>query len=506
MSGLRLSQVGKQFGDFSALTDVSLTFGRGSITAVLGENGAGKTTLMNILYGLYQPTTGEVRLEGRALALRSPKDAIACGIGMIHQHFHLAPALTVAENVLIGAAPPWRRVDLREQARAIRQLGDDHGFDIDPQAAVWKLPMGMQQRAEILKALYRKARVLILDEPTSVLAPTEVASLLSILARLRDAGTIILFVTHKLDEVFSCADRVAVMRQGRLVFEAAARDTSAAELSRQMVGRELPPAPVASGSRRVGPARLRLGRVCARSDRGTVALDHVDLEVRGGEVLGVTGVDGNGQRELAEVIAGLRQPHAGSIELDAVDVTHEGVRERLHRRGLGYVPEDRHTTGLVLDHPVWMGFFLRAFYRRPASAGGLMLRRRMRERAAQWVQEYDCRLRSIEQPARELSGGNQQKVILAREIEAQPAVLVVSQATKGLDIGAIDFVQRKILEQRERGTAVLYVSTELEHVLEVADRVSVMYRGTLSAPIDRAQLSMERIGALMSGSAAARAA
>lgn len=499
MSYLELRNLSKSFGDFSALKDVSVSFDKGSITAVLGENGAGKTTLMNVLYGLYRPSGGQILLDGRPIVLRSPKDAIRHRIGMIHQHFHLAPALTVAENVLIGSDRFAARLRLREHVQAIAKLSDDFGFDIDPDAPVWKLPLGMQQRAEILKALYRKAEVLILDEPTSVLAPDEIKALLRILIRLRDAGTTVLFVTHKLDEVFATADRIAVMRHGELVSCVPAGRTSQAELARQMVGHELPPVPASRGGGVAGDVQLRVTGLAAKNDRGGAALEGVSFELRAGEVLGITGVDGNGQRELAEVIAGLRKQDAGSIELKGVSIGSASIRDRLHKHALSYVPEDRHKTGLVLDHAVWLGFFLRGFYRAPAARWTLLQRRSMRTRAEDLVKGYDCRLRSIDQPIRELSGGNQQKVIIARELEATPSLLVIAQATKGLDIGAIDFVQRKILEQRDRGVAVLYISTELEHVLQVADRVGVMYRGQLSKPVDKRELSMEQLGARMSG-------
>ena len=499
MSHLEVRNLSKSFGDFKALDDVSLSFEEGTITSILGENGAGKTTLMNVLYGLYRPSAGDIVLQGRPVALRSPKHAIRHRIGMIHQHFHLAPSLTVAENVLIGSAGLATRLDLRKEVQAIARLSEEYGFDIDPDAPVWKLPLGMQQRAEILKVLYRRAEILILDEPTSVLTPQEIESLLGILKRLRSAGSTILFVTHKLDEVFATADRIAVMRSGRLVSCVEASRTTQAELSQQMVGRELPPLPEAGSHRAEGRILMRVEGLAARNDRGGTALDGVAFALRGGEVLGITGVDGNGQQELAETIAGLRKQDSGVIELDGADIGSASVRERLHRHRLGYVPEDRHKTGLVLDHAVWLGFFLRAFYRSPAARRALLQRRSMRAQAKTWVERYDCRLRSLDQPVRELSGGNQQKVIIARELEAEPRVLVISQATKGLDVGAINFVQRKILEQRDRGVAVLYISTELEHVLQVSDRVGVMYRGRLSEPVDSRRLSMSELGALMAG-------
>lgn len=498
MSYLTLQGVCKSFGTFKALDGVTLQADKGSVLAVLGENGAGKTTLMNVLYGLYRPDSGQICVNGRPVVLHSPRDAIAHRIGMIHQHFHLAGALTVTENILVGLHSGAAPLDMATHERRIKKMSVDFGFEIDVRAPVWKLPMGMRQRAEILKALYRQAEILVLDEPTSVLAPDEIVALLDSLARLKAAGTTILFVTHKLDEVFAAADNVVVMRHGKVVVNRPTRETSARELSQHMVGREV--APVATARQNApGEELLRLVKVSARNERGVKALDGISLQLRRGEVLGITGVDGNGQKELAEVMAGLRQQDDGRITLDGLDLGGATIRERIHTHRIGFVPEDRHSTGLVLSQPVWKNFFLRSFYRRPFSRRGLLNHRFMRQEAQRLARQYDCRLRGIEQPAGELSGGNQQKIILAREIEARPQLLIVMQATKGLDIGAIEFVQRKILEQRDAGVAVLYISTELEHVLEVADRVAVMYRGRITGELERADVTPERIGMLMSG-------
>ena len=498
MGELSLQGVCKRFGEFKALDEVTLAARGGSVLAVLGENGAGKTTLMNVLYGLYRPDAGRIRVDGRIVELASPRDAIAHGIGMIHQHFHLAGALSVAENILVGLERGARPLSLAQHEARIASMCAGYGFDIDVRAPVWKLPMGMRQRTEIAKALYRNARILVLDEPTSVLAPTEVQSLLESLRTLKAAGTTILFVTHKLEEVFALADDVVVMRHGKVVAARAAADTTARELSQLMVGREIAPvsAPRAAA---VGEVALRVSGLRARNDRGVRALHDVGLQLRRGEVLGVTGVDGNGQKELAEVLAGLRPAESGSIELAGEEIAHASIRERVHRHRIGFVPEDRHASGLVLKHPVWKNFFLRNFYRAPQARRGLMDRARMKREAQRLARQYDCRLRGIEQPAAQLSGGNQQKIILAREIEAGPQLLVVMQPTKGLDLGAIEFVQRKLLEQRDAGVAVLYISTELEQVLEVADRVAVMCAGRITGVLPRGEATPERIGLLMSG-------
>lgn len=500
MGELSLQGVCKRFGEFKALDDVTLRARGGSVLAVLGENGAGKTTLMNVLYGLYRPDAGRISVDGRPIELASPRDAIAQGIGMIHQHFHLAGALSVAENIVVGLQRGVRALGMAEHERRIQALCTEYGFEIDVRAPVWKLPMGMRQRAEIAKSLYRNARILVLDEPTSVLAPGEIKGLLDSLSRLKAAGTTVLFVTHKLDEVFALADDVVVMRHGTVVATRRAGDTTARELSQLMVGREIAP-PALQRAASAGDVALCVSGLRARNERGIRAVDGVDLELRRGEILGVTGVDGNGQKELAEVLAGLRMPESGSIELAGQDITRASIRDRIHRHRIGFVPEDRHSTGLVLKHPVWKNFFLRNFYRAPQARRGVLDFGLMKQEGQRLARQYDCRLRSIDQPVAELSGGNQQKIILAREIEAGPQLLIVMQATKGLDLGAIEFVQRKLLEQRERGVAVLYISTELEHVLEVADRVGVMVRGRIGGVLLRAQATRERIGLLMSGAA-----
>jgi ABC-type uncharacterized transport system ATPase subunit len=372
------------------------------------------------------------------------------------------------------------------------------GFDVDPSAPVWSLPMGMRQRVEILKALYRNAKILILDEPTSVLAPNEIGAFLAGIKRLRDAGHTILFITHKLEEVMQVADRVTVMRSGRVIDEMEAAGTTAKALARSMVGRDV----MVELERREdheGDVLLAVEKLVATGDRGTRALDGLSLSVRAGEILGVTGVDGNGQRELSEVIAGLRPLDSGRILVAGKDIGALDVRQRKIEGGIGFVPEDRQTTGLVLDYPVASNLVLRDFNRAPASRRGLVDFGFVRRHAAELVKRYDIRLRSVQQPARFLSGGNQQKVILAREIEACPRILIVMQACKGLDVGAIEFVQNTILDLKAKGVAVLYISTELEHVLAVADRVVVMYRGRATGSLERAEATPDRLGELMAG-------
>jgi simple sugar transport system ATP-binding protein len=499
MDHVVIDGISKSFGAFLALNNVSLRIRRGAIHAILGENGAGKTTLMNILYGLYRPDSGTMSLDGRPLELASPKDAIARGIGMIHQHFMLVNSLTVTENIVLGLGRGLGAIDLKAHEARVRQMSRDFGFDVDPAVEVWKLPMGMRQRVEILKALYRKAEVLILDEPTSVLAPGEIVSFLNVLRSLRDANHTIIFITHKLEEVMQIADRVTVMRQGRVTDEVDAAKTTPRELARLMVGRDVIMKIARRPSTPAGRPMLKLTDVVAVSDRGIRALDGLSLEVRAGEILGVTGVDGNGQKELGEVIGGLRPLAGGAIEADGRDIGTLSVKQRREKAGIGFVPEDRQSTGLVLDYPVASNFVLRNFDGPPVSRNGILDLAYIRGNAEKLIKHYDVRLHSAQQPARFLSGGNQQKVILAREISARPRILVVMQACKGLDVGAIEFVQNTLIALKSEGVAILYVSTELEHVLEVADRVAVIFRGRITGTLPIAEATVERIGELMGG-------
>lgn len=498
MSYLVLDRISKRFGGFDALSNISLSVERGTARAVLGENGAGKTTLMNVLFGLYRPTEGSIQIDGKAVSFRSPADAIANGVGMIHQHMHLAEALTVTENIVLGLGGLHSSLNLRRHSAKIAALSERYGLAVEPDQPVWKLPIGMRQRVEILKMLYRGAKILVLDEPTSVLAPNEIDSFLERVKALRDDGTTILFVTHKLDEVMRVADTVSVMRHGQLVAERDIGQTDVRQLSRLMVGRDVEPVRVPRLTAPGGPVLECLDLV-ARGERGLTALDRVSLTIRQGEILGVAGIDGNGQNELAEIICGLRKPESGSIRAGAMEITGLGVSARMRGSRIGFVPEDRHGTGLVLDHSIATNFVLRSFRRGPVSRLGLINARFIADQARRMMKRYDVRSRSPAQPARELSGGNQQKIILAREIEAGPEILIVMQATKGLDVGAIEFVRRKILEARDRGVAVLYISTELEHVAEVADRIAVMHRGRFTGEVLPGEATAEHIGLLMSG-------
>lgn len=496
---LKLDNIAKLFGEFRALDGVHMEIEQGSIHAILGENGAGKTTLMNILFGLYQPEEGEITLHGEVTRIPSPRIAMDMGIGMIHQHFMLVDTLTVAENVALGLPNQGTTLDLDAIAARLAELSEEYQFDIDPYEEVWKLPIGMRQRVEILKVLFRDADIIILDEPTSVLAPNEIANFLKGMVRLKAAGKTVIFITHKLDEVEAIADDVTIMQHGKVCAEVKVAQSSAREMARLMVGREVVHDKMDRGDKEPGNVILKATDLHARNTRGIEALKGVSLEIREGEVLGVAGVDGNGQAELSEVLTGLLEPESGTIQLDGEDITHTSVHSRRHTHGLSFVPEDRHHTGLVLDFSIAQNSMLRDFQISPFSKKGVINFGKIREIAKDWVKRYDVRMRNIDQHVRFLSGGNQQKLIFAREVECDPRVLVVMQPCKGLDVGAIEAVQRTVMAERAAGKAVLYISTELEHIMTVADRIAVMCAGEITGILTPDEVTDERIGALMGG-------
>ncbi len=495
---LVVDRVTKTFGDLKANDAVSLRVHKGTVHAILGENGAGKSTLMNVLYGLYHPDAGRILIGGREIRIDSPRAALEHGIGMVHQHFMLVGPLSVAENVILGLKEGRATLDIAGHARRLTELSNSFGFDVDPSEAVWKLPIGMQQRVEILKLLYRNVDILILDEPTSVLTPSETGPFFEVLGRLKEAGKTILFITHKLEEVMEVADEVTVMRDGHVTASLSTAETNPRELARLMVGRDVV-FDISRPESHAGDAMLEVEDLRAASDRGLDALDGVSLSVHAGEILGIAGVDGNGQSELAEVIAGLRPHHAGTIHIGGSDVTDATVAERKHAFKMGYVPEDRQRVGLDLHHSVAFNLMLRSYRRAPFARFGVLNFKAIFENARRLVGRYDVRLQDIGQETRFLSGGNQQKLILAREIEDNPEVLIASQPCKGLDVGAIEFVQNTLLDQREKGVAILYISTELEHIMAVCDRIAVMSRGRITGVLKPEEATPERLGMLMAG-------
>ncbi len=475
---LELRGITKVFGSLVANDHIDLVIEPGEIHALLGENGAGKSTLMNVLYGLYDPDGGEILVDDVPVTFDGPGDAMAAGIGMVHQHFMLVPVFTVAENVALGHEPlkGGRLIDARKARGLVKEISDRFGFEVDPDAMVEDIPVGVQQRVEIIKALSRDAKVLILDEPTAVLTPQETDELIAIMRQLKEAGTSIVFITHKLREVRAVADRITVIRRGKVVGTA---DPSApeTELASLMVGRS-----VSLGVDRApaepGDATVQIRNLTVLDPLGTPVVDDIDLDVRRGEILVVAGVQGNGQTELTEAILGLRTPVAGSITLDGNELVGKGVAGTLEA-GVGFVPEDRSTDGIIGEFSVEENLVLDRFHSAPFSKGGALDKAAIRENAESRIVEFDVRTQSVTTPAGTLSGGNQQKVVLAREMSRPLQLLIASQPTRGLDVGSIEFVHKRIVAERDNGTPVIIVSTELDEVLALGDRIAVMYRGRI---------------------------
>ncbi|MEM8614563.1 MAG: ABC transporter ATP-binding protein [Cyanobacteria bacterium P01_H01_bin.105] len=486
MSDLQLVDITKRFGRFTANDCISLTVQAGSIHGLLGENGAGKSTLMNILSGLYQPDGGQILLDGQSVNINAPAAAIRHGIGMIHQHFMLVPQLTVTENIILGC-PEGLHLDVRSQSQKIAQLSQTYGLEVPPLARVEDLPVGIQQRVEILKVLYRQARILILDEPTAVLTPAEIAGFLETLKQLASRNHTIIFISHKLDEVMAVCDQVTILRRGKQVASYATTDTNRTELARLMVDRDVEinsrPEPQPAGE-----IVLDIRDLWVTTDRQVEALRGLSLQVRAGEIVGIAGVDGNGQRELADAIAGLIPIQKGTINItDSI------------QRKIAYIPEDRQKQGLVLGFSVARNLILKAFARLPFCQRWLLQREKINTNADAAISDFDIRTPSPQIPVRQLSGGNQQKVILARELAGEPGLIIAMQPTRGLDIGATAEVQQSLLAQRSRGAAILYISTELEEVMAMGDRLGVIYRGQLVAVLDASVATPEQVGLLMAG-------
>jgi general nucleoside transport system ATP-binding protein len=494
---LELRGITKVFGSLVANDHIDLVIEPGEIHALLGENGAGKSTLMNVLYGLYDPDDGEILVDDRPMQFAGPGDAMAAGIGMVHQHFMLVPVFTVAENVALGHEPVrgGGLIDARRARGLVQEISDRFGFDVDPDATVENIPVGVQQRVEIIKALSRDARVLILDEPTAVLTPQETDELIAIMRQLKEAGTSIVFITHKLREVRAIADRITVIRRGKVV-GTAEPTASETELASLMVGRSVELG-VAKEPARPGDATFRVRDLTVLDASGTAVVDDVDLDVARGEILVVAGVQGNGQTELTETIVGLRNPVAGAITLDGKELVGRGVADVL-RAGVGYVPEDRSTDGIIGTFSVEENLVLDLVSSAPYSRGGALSRSVIRSNAEQRVGEFDVRTQSVETPAGTLSGGNQQKVVLAREMSRPLRLLIASQPTRGLDVGSIEFVHQRIVAERDRGTPVIIVSTELDEVVALADRIAVMYRGRVVGVVP-GDTDRDVLGLMMAG-------
>ena len=488
---VRLVGVTKRFPGIVANRHVDLALEEGEIHALIGENGAGKSTLMRVLYGLYPPDEGHVEVRGRAVKISSPRVAIGLGIGMVHQHFVLVDRFTVAENVILGAEG-GPLVDLDRAHKVIEEQARSYGFKLDPRRRIEELSVGEQQRVEIIKALYRGVEVLILDEPTAVLTPAETKELFENLRRLKHDGKTIVFISHKLDEVLDIADRITVLRRGEVVGETTPGDTSKEKLAEMMVGREvlfrLEKPEIAPGKPVLEVEGLSVGE----------RLHEIDLEVRAGEILGVAGVEGNGQRELAETLIGLQKPDAGRVMLDGKDITGRSVAQ-VRKLGGAFIPEDRHGRGLVLSMTLWENSVLGQQSRKDyAGRWGVLAIKKIKELASRLIEQFDVRARSIGNDAATLSGGNQQKLILARELEGDPRLLIAQQPTRGLDVGAIEFVWKQIVDQKEAGRAVLLISAELDEIYELSDRIVTIYEGRITGEYSPRD-SRDKVGVGMTG-------
>lgn len=497
---LEVRRVSKDFPGVRANADISFALEPGEILAVLGENGAGKSTLMNVIYGLYRPTQGEIRVRGQPLRARSPRDAIAAGIGMVHQHFQLIPAMSVLENVILGQETVKAgQLDVNQAAQAVTRLAQRYNLEIQPQRVVASLPVGMRQRVEIIKALYRNADILILDEPTAVLTPQETEGLFAVMRRLAAQGTSVIFITHKLREVMTVADRILILRQGRVAGATRPRATTETQLAAVMVGRAIAPAVSKTPRPAARQAVLTLRNVRVLNAAGAPAVQDVSLEVAAGEIVGLAGVQGNGQSELIEAVAGLRHPQAGRMTLDGWDITRASPRQIAQRGACGHVPEDRHAFGMVENFSVSENLILNQYGRAPFSRLGVLRANVVKRHAAAAAARFDIRLANVDQPAGHLSGGNQQKTVVAREFRPDLKLLVAAQPTRGIDVGAIEFIHNQIVQQRNRGAAVLLASYELDEIMALSDRIAVMFQGRIIGIVPGDKADRNRLGLLMAG-------
>ncbi|MBA4536252.1 ABC transporter ATP-binding protein [Bacillus aquiflavi] len=495
---IEMLNIRKEFGSFVANDNITLKLKKGEIHALLGENGAGKSTLMNVLFGLYQPEAGEIRVKGKKVNITDPNIANDLGIGMVHQHFMLVENFTVTENIILGSEPTrFGTVDINKAAKEISQLSNNYGLKVDPYAKIADISVGMQQRVEILKTLYRGADILIFDEPTASLTPQEIAELIQIMKRLVKEGKSIILITHKLKEIMEVCDRVTVIRKGVGIGTVNVKDTNPNELASLMVGRDV----VFKTEKELakpGNEVLKIDNLIVKDVRGIDKVTGLNLSIRKGEIVGIAGIDGNGQTELIEAIAGLRKATSGKVLLNNQDITNLRPR-KITETGLGHIPQDRHKHGLVLDFSIGENIVLQTYYKSPYSSMGVLSKRHIYEKAREIIKEFDVRTQSEYEPARSLSGGNQQKAIIGREVDRDPDILIAAQPTRGLDVGAIEFIHKRLIEQRDNGKAVLLISFELDEVMNLSDRIAVIYEGKIIDIVDPKTTTEQQLGLLMAG-------
>ncbi|WP_391560132.1 ABC transporter ATP-binding protein [Robertmurraya sp.] len=489
----------KEFPGIVANDNITLQLKQGEIHALLGENGAGKSTLMNVLFGLYQPEQGEIRVRGKAVKITNPNIANDLGIGMVHQHFMLVDKFTVTENIILGKeTKSGLKIDLKKAEQEVREISERYGLAVDPQAKIADISVGMQQRVEILKTLYRGAEILIFDEPTAVLTPQEIKELIQIMKTLIKEGKSIILITHKLKEIMEVCDRCTVIRKGVGIGTVNVSETNPNELASLMVGREVTFKTEKADAK---PAQkvLEINGLVVKDSRGLTAVNNLNLDVKAGEILGIAGVDGNGQTELIEAISGLRKSESGSIQLNGKEIRNLSPR-KITEAGTGHIPQDRHKHGLVLDFPIGENMVLQTYYKSPFSKAGVLNFKQIYQKAKSLIQEFDVRTPSEFTLARALSGGNQQKAIIGREVDRNPDLLIAAQPTRGLDVGAIEFIHKRLIEQRDNGKAVLLLSFELDEILNVSDRIAVIYEGEIVAIVNPKETTEQELGLLMAGS------
>lgn len=494
---VEMRHITKKFGNFKANDDISLTLHKGEILALLGENGAGKSTLMGMLSGLLKPTEGQILVEGKEVEMESPRDAKKLGIGMVHQHFMLIPAFTVLENIILGEEPlKGGRIDYKKASQEIERLAGKYQLDIDLKAKVTDITVGMQQRVEIMKALYRKANIFIFDEPTAALTPQEIDQLMKIFRALADEGKSIIFITHKLKEIKEAADRCIVIRAGHVIDDVMVADVAEEKMAEMMVGRKI--------RTTVDKAEVDQSRAVLEvkglnvENHGLQAVKNLDLTVHTGEIVGVAGVDGNGQSELIDALTGMRKIKSGSVKINGKEYANHPVRE-ITEAGVGYIPEDRQVVGLVLPMTISENLALKSYYRKPFNTHGILEYTDINQNGKDLIEKFDIRSQSEKEAVGSLSGGNQQKVIVAREIASEPDLLIAANPTRGVDVGAIEYIHEKINDERNDGRAVLLVSFELDEILKLSDRVVVMHAGEIVGEIDPKNTSAEELGLMMAG-------